>query len=120
MSEFKKNQFDSLNETMKKAYRKIKEIDMDDLSVIRSVEYNKNNIDEHGYTQDLHLKNNDNLIYSDVAIGLDTDKKKVNTKLNYHTKRLIDSIDNMNAMFNKDFKELDDVINTLEKDLKSI
>jgi hypothetical protein len=116
MSEFKKNQYDSLNETMKKAYKKIKEIDMDDLSVIRSVEYNKNNIEDLRYTQEMNFKNNDNLIYNDMA-QLD---KKINSKVNNHTKRLIDSIDNISVMLNKDFKELDDLVSNLERDLKSI
>jgi hypothetical protein len=116
MSEFKKNQLDSLNETMKKAYRKIKEIDMDDLSVIRSVEYNKNNVDDLRYTQELYMKNNDNYNLHDK----ETDKKKPNLKLSNHTKRVVETIDNMNNMINKDFKELDELINNIEKDLKSI
>jgi hypothetical protein len=116
MSEYKKNQLDSLNETMKKAYKKIKEIDMDDLSITKSVEINNKNNTEDGYTQELYMKNNYNYNFHNI----ETDKKKINLKLSNNSKRLVDTIDNINIMMNKDFKELDEVINNIEKDLKSI
>ena len=110
MSNLKKTQLESLNETMKKAYKKIKEIDMDDLSVMHSIDVDAN---EDRY-REKKVKNSENDFKN-----LDFKNKKIGQLTNY-TKSITDSLDEFNNSLNKDIKELEDMIYSIEKELKSI
>jgi hypothetical protein len=116
MSYYKKNQIENLNDAVKKAYKRIKDNDSGDLSIIESSTEKEKEYRENDYSSELIRGNKINKSSNIEEYNTDQGSNSYEIRSN----RVISNIDALSHDLNKDFKEMEDMVNNLEKELKSI
>jgi hypothetical protein len=116
MSNFKKNQIENLNDTVKKAYKRIKDMDSGDLSIIQPTSEKEKEYRENDYSFELNRGNKINKSNNIEEYNTNQGSNSYEIRSN----RVISSIDALSQDMNKDFKEMEDMVNNLEKEIKSI